>query len=309
MAQVCLKLWQGHTWFQVGRLINIHRPTLTPTVTRNSSASLSLAFKVSRLMRIKKPGVLSLTSGLLVGFLASDYPSVVAEAPSSETLVAEADRLYDQMKYEDIYNLLHTHKGMKNDEILWRLGRATYEKAKAAKTDDDKKILYREALNYVEEALALNQENFAVHKWMSILIDFVYSYEGSKARISQSYNTKNHMMKACELKPTDGTSWYLLGFWYYSIANIPWYQRKIASVVFATPPTGTYEEALEHFLHAEQVEPNFYSKNLLMIGMCYQKLGKKAEAKEYFLRTTNYTIKTNDDQEAVAEATSLLSGL
>lgn len=82
---------------------------------------------------------------------------------------------------------------VKHDEILWRLGRATYEKAKAAKTDDKKKVLYREALDYVEAALAINSENFAVHKWMSILIDYVYGYEGTKARISQSYNVKDHM--------------------------------------------------------------------------------------------------------------------
>lgn len=46
----------------------------------------------------------------------------------------------------------------------------------------------------MEAALAINPNNFAVHKWMSILIDYVYGYEGTKARISQSYNVKEHMM-------------------------------------------------------------------------------------------------------------------
>ena len=50
---------------------------------------------------------------------------------------------------------------------------------------------------------------------------------------------------------------YLL-YRYYNIASIPWYQRKVAAVIFATPPSGTYEEALEKFMHAEEVEPNFY---------------------------------------------------
>ncbi|XP_071550266.1 regulator of microtubule dynamics protein 1-like [Panulirus ornatus] len=314
MAQLYYKPWKNLSLIQIARsLTNSKRSSLKSLVgaviTRKPTRGFYMVFHNSRLLRFRKPAVISCTSGFLVGVLANNYPGIVAEVPSPEILVTEADRLYDLMKYEDIYNLLHPYKNMKNDEILWRLGRATYEKAKAAKTDDEKKALYREALNFVEEALSVNQNNFAVHKWMSILIDYVYGYEGTKARISQSYNVKNHMMKACELNPTDGTSWHLLGFWYYSIASIPWYQRKIASVVFATPPAGTYEEALEHFLHAEQVEPNFYSKNLLMIGKCYQMLGKKAEAKDYFLRTKNYPMKIKDDEEAVAEASSLLRGL
>ena len=28
----------------------------------------------------------------------------------------------------------------------------------------------------------------------------------------------------------------------YSVASVPWYQKKIASVVFATPPYSTYAE-------------------------------------------------------------------
>jgi hypothetical protein len=38
--------------------------------------------------------------------------------------------------------------------------------------------------------------------------------------------------------------------------------RKIASAVFATPPTSTYEEALAYFKKAEETEPSFYSMNL-----------------------------------------------
>lgn len=39
---------------------------------------------------------------------------------------------------------------------------------------------------------------------------------------------------------------------------MPWYQRKIASTVFAAPPISSYEEALEYFIRAEETEPRFY---------------------------------------------------
>ncbi|XP_063610307.1 regulator of microtubule dynamics protein 1-like [Penaeus indicus] len=289
------------------------RKCLSPVIRKTTPRTRAKSASFPRLLTgpVVKVAKTSIPNAVVFGVLGSGFyvGSVFAKENTLETLLAEADELYDAMKYEDIYVLLSAHKEVKHDEILWRLGRATYEKAKAAKTDDEKKVLYREALDYVEEALAINSENFAVHKWMSILIDYVYGYEGTKARISQSYNVKNHMEKACQLNPTDGTSRYLLGYWYYSIASIPWYQRKIASVVFATPPSGTYEDALEQFLHAEKLEPNFYSKNLLMIGKCYQILGKKEEAKQYLTRAMNYPGKTLDDKEAVDEATQLLKGL
>lgn len=250
----------------------------------------------------------SLTGGVLVGVFGFGSQIVDADV-SPKSLIAEADKLYNLNKHEDIYNLLISYKNSKNDEFLWRLARATYEKAKAAKTDAEKKVLYREALDYAEEALAANEENFAVHKWMAILIDYVYGYEGTKARISQSFVVKSHMERACELNPTDGTTWYLLGFWYYSVAGIKWYQRKIASVLFATPPAGTYEDALNQFLYAEKISPNFYSKNLLMIGKSYLMLGRKEEAKEYLLRARDYPQNSRDDKESKDDATQLLQGI
>lgn len=45
----------------------------------------------------------------------------------------------------------------------------------------------------------------------------------------------------------------------YSVADMPWYQRKIASTIFgADIPTSTYEEALEYFREAESMQPLFY---------------------------------------------------
>lgn len=248
-------------------------------------------------------------AGGLVAAYGVYSQAVIAEESSVEELIAEADKLCGLNKFEDIYNLLISSKSLKSDEILWRLARATYEKAKAAATDAEKKVLYREALDYAEEALSINENNFAVHKWMSILIDYVYGYEGTKARISQSFNVKHHMERACQLNPTDGTSWYLLGYWCFTVANIPWYQRKIAAVVFATPPSSSFEEALGHFLHAEEISPNFYSKNLFMIGKTYKMLGKKEEAKQYLERARDYPQKTREDRESREDAIKLLKDL
>lgn len=47
---------------------------------------------------------------------------------------------------------------------------------------------------------------------------------------------------------------------------LTWIERKVASTLFATPPTSTVEDALESFLNAENIQPAFYKANQLYIG-------------------------------------------
>lgn len=101
----------------------------------------------------------------------------------------------------------------------------------------------------------------------------------------------------------------MLGCWCYEITNLPWYQRKIASVIFQEPPTSTFEEALTYYKNAEKVDPNFYSRNLLMLGKTYLKLNRKAEAIEYLKKAAEFPAKNDDDQQAKQEAQKILNSI
>jgi hypothetical protein len=47
---------------------------------------------------------------------------------------------------------------------------------------------------------------------------------------------------------------------------LSWIERKVAATLFATPPTATIEEALEHFLEAENLDPGKWKENMLYIA-------------------------------------------
>lgn len=98
----------------------------------------------------------------------------------------------------------------------------------------------------------------------------------------------------------------MLGEWCFQVTELPWHQRKIAEVLFGSPPYSTYEDALEYFLRAESVQPRFYSLNLLRIGMCYYRLKKEDQAKYYLKLAASYPAKSNDDHRANTEAADLL---
>ncbi|XP_074645158.1 regulator of microtubule dynamics protein 1-like [Tubulanus polymorphus] len=231
---------------------------------------------------------------------------VESEGEKEQKIIDNADQLYHDNENSKLYEFLLEHKDSKNVEIVWRLSRATYDKGQEAEDLNEKKRLHYEAYEYIQKALELDDKCFAVHKWMGILLDVVGEHEGTRKRIENSFLVKKHFQKAVELNPTDATSVYSLGYWHFLFADMAWYERKIAAIVFTSPPTSTYKEALEYFEKAEEIDPNFYSMNLLMIGKCYLRLKNKERAKEFFIKAKNYPVQSLDDKKAHQEAVDLL---
>uniref|UniRef100_A0A0B6ZQN6 Regulator of microtubule dynamics protein 1 n=2 Tax=Arion vulgaris TaxID=1028688 RepID=A0A0B6ZQN6_9EUPU len=229
-------------------------------------------------------------------------------SPEIQTLLSEADALYDKKDFPATYALLISHKDSKNADIMWRLARAATDKGKMQEGDERKKLIY-EAWGYISTALELDANNFCCHKWYGILLDYTGEYEGTKQRIANAFKVKEHFLKAIELNPKDGTSKHCLGVWCFLFADMSWVQRKAASLLFASPPTSTYEEALEHFKNAEETTPGFYNHNLVMLGKTYMKLKDKEAAKKYLLQALEHQDKTTDDAKARKEATELLKEL
>lgn len=90
---------------------------------------------------------------------------------------------------------------------------------------------------------------------------------------------------------------------------MPWYQRKIVSTIFASPPTSSYDEALQHFLKAEELKKDFYSTNKLMIAKSYLALKNNEKAKEYLKMAVNIPVLNEDDRKCKEEAEKLLGKL
>lgn len=60
-----------------------------------------------------------------------------------------------------------------------------------SKTDKEAQI--KEAYQYIEKALSLNQEHYAIHKWTAILIDAKSALESIKSRINNLPLFKKHL--------------------------------------------------------------------------------------------------------------------
>lgn len=116
------------------------------------------------------------------------------------------------------------------------------------------------------------------------MVDSAAAAIGTKERIKQLLTVKDHMQKAIQYNPTDPTSYYLLGEWHFSCYNVSWAERQIAKVIFGTLPEPDLEEALSMFKKAEEIEPGFYSRNLLLMAKTLNALKKEPEVAKQSLR-------------------------
>ncbi|XP_028288265.1 regulator of microtubule dynamics protein 1 isoform X2 [Parambassis ranga] len=236
--------------------------------------------------------------------------SAVVHALERGEVLEQADYLYSCGDTEKLYQLLLQFKDSDDAEFLWRLARASRDLALLPNIDaEQKKKLTFEAFEYAKKALEKDEKCFAAHKWYAVCLSDVGDYKGVKVKIGNSYIIREHLERAVELNPKDATSLHILGYWCFSFAELPWYQRKVAAVIFSTPPTATYEEALEFFMKAEEVDPNFYSKNLLMLGKTYLAMKDKQQALLWLTKAKEYPAHTLEDKEVHKEAVDLLKKL
>ena len=146
----------------------------------------------------------------------------------------KADQLFDDNKFQETVDFLKT-LDQSSADVQWRLGRALFKCSGMDGNSSKKNELIRDAYKNVHEALQKDDNNFATHKWYAILLDANSNLDGMKARVQELENVKKHMVRAIELNPEDPTSRYILGEFAFGLADLPWYQRKIVSTIFATP--------------------------------------------------------------------------
>ncbi|XP_037311922.2 regulator of microtubule dynamics protein 1 [Pungitius pungitius] len=236
--------------------------------------------------------------------------AIVLYALEKEEVLEQADYLYSCAETEKLYQLLLQYKDSDDAEFLWRLARASRDLSVQPNMEAGrKKQLMFDGFEYAKKALEKDDKCFAAHKWYAVCLSDVGEYEGVKTKMGNSYIIREHLERAIELNPKDATSLFILGFWCFSFAELPWYQRKVAAVIFSSPPNSTYEEALEFFLKAEEADPNFYSKNLLMLGKTYMGMKDRERALHYLTKAKEYPAHTQEEKEVHKEALDFLKKL
>ncbi|NXU59120.1 RMD2 protein, partial [Turnix velox] len=182
-------------------------------------------------------------------------------------------------------------------DFLWRLARAYGDMFTMTTGAEEKKKYFS------------NPSNFQSNQWehlFAIMCGYMSQFESVQNKIRNGYLFKEHLDKAIELKPQDPFLYYLNGRWCYSVAQLSWIEKKVATALFGAPPTSTVEEALQNFLKAEEIHPGYSKCNYVYLAKCYKDLGQKSNALKYCDSALSTPSVTNEDKEAQKDLEALL---
>ncbi|XP_064621134.1 regulator of microtubule dynamics protein 2-like [Lineus longissimus] len=250
------------------------------------------------------------SDGYLTANEASDRD---ASRTSFSDFFAKADKLLDgkDPEKEQAYKLIHQKRDSlsRDPEFLWRYAKSTYFLSQIEDgrgNQEKKKDLAHKAKDIAFSALLITDQNANVHKWCSITLGNLSDYKATKDKISDGFEFRTHIEKAISLNPKDSSSQYLLGRWCYGVYMLSWIERKVAATLFATPPSATIEEALEHFLEAENLNPGMWKENMLYIAKCHIEKRQYQDAVEWMEKGSRLAINGQDDRVAQKEIDTLL---
>lgn len=227
-------------------------------------------------------------------------------AAATQELTLEAlDNLQDEGKHTEIIAACKAYLGDNPDDKdwLWRKARAHFDLQDNMPASDSalRAAELRAGLEDAKHCLELDESFFLAHKWFAILKSALGEHLPTKEKIAGAFEIREHADKAVELQPNDATSLHLLGRWCFGVASIGWLERKAASVLFATPPESSYEEALSFYKRADEINPTL--RNTVCIGDTYAAMKRWSEAKEAFQKAIEWeNVTSASDKAQVAEA-------
>ena len=69
--------------------------------------------------------------------------------------------------------------------------------------------------------------------------------------------------------------------WHYELANLSWIERKIAEWVYATPPQGGYDQAVDYYQKAISVKDDEI-RHYFWLAKTYLKMNSYQDAEQIF---------------------------
>ncbi|CAF3412093.1 unnamed protein product [Rotaria socialis] len=297
---------RSYSWFRLF-LLSRHRHQLCRFIPLFSKRN-ALLTGIQR--RIPRPALVALPLWLVV-----QAATQVEDAKESNrhdnvaSIVEQLDTMFDKEEFQQAYEYIEKNKTnelFQSHYIRWRIARIFYKLSLITKDKQLKRKLVEEGFDQVKLAVQPGNHIYSVHKWYGILLNEKCQYTSTDEQIRSAYEVLDHFEEAVRLNPQDPTSYYLLGSWYWEIAKLSGWKRRLAKLIYGELPQGTVHDALKKFLLAEEISPNFYSKNLLMIIKCYVELNSRPAAMEFAKLLLDRERQTQEDEEVHQELLKMI---
>jgi tetratricopeptide (TPR) repeat protein len=155
----------------------------------------------------------------------------------------------------------------------------------------------QKSLEYSRKAVAIAPKLSDSHLALALSLGKTTEFLGNKEKLEASREIKAAADKALKLNPKSDYAHHMLGRWHQEIADIGGATRLLAKVVYGGIPKGSYQEALDHFEKAR----NINSKRLIHqieYGRTLAMIGKNQDAKRELKKALAMPNREADDAES-----------
>ncbi|MCB0286168.1 MAG: hypothetical protein R3C41_04315 [Calditrichia bacterium] len=196
-----------------------------------------------------------------------------------------------------------------NYEAAWKLSRAFVDYGENLPEKDDRRVSYENARKYADYAIAIAPDSAKGYLFLSIALGRVALDAGAKERVQLSKDIRAAVDRSLELDPNEDIAWHVLGRWNRKIATLSWVERNFANIFLGgVPKDASVERSVECFKKAIELAPNTLV-HWLELGISYEKLKMKDEARIAFEKVLELPVSDSDDAGHKAHAKKLLSEL
>ena len=205
------------------------------------------------------------------------------------------------LRAKKLYN-----KNPNNIEAICRIAGTNFIKAQnETSLDKQKKIFYR-GFDYAKKALSLDSLDGYANFWYAAYIGRIGEIEGIKQAILNSYDVKKYGLRAIELISEEyDPVHHMMGRWHYELADLSELEKIFASLIYAKPPEGSYNKAIDYFSTAIKIKPHEI-RNHYWLGKAYSEIGEFHLAEKEFKIVTKLSPRDIDDKKMQKDAIELL---
>lgn len=218
------------------------------------------------------------------------------EMSAAEKFESEGDVYRDafnsKMALESYLNA--NREDSSNATYIWKIVREYTDLGFFADSDDDTKAHYADAEKWARDCVSMFPDNADCHLFLSVAMGRVALFSGGKKKVNLSKEVKEEAVKAIELNPNLDGSYHVLGRWNREVANLSWFLRAAAKIIYGGLPSASNEDAIKNFDIAIDLRPD-RMLHYFELGVTYKELGEKAKAKEAFEKCLSMEVAERQD--------------
>ena len=141
-------------------------------------------------------------------------------------------------------------------EAAWKLARALIDKGVLSKDSVEQKQFCTEAEQLSRAAVKLNPGDSKGHVYLAVAVGKLALYEGGKRKVELALEVKREADRAVRRNNKEDLAYHVLGVWNRELAELNWFLRKFAEMLYGNFPTASLDDAIRDLERATQIAPN-----------------------------------------------------